>query len=97
MGAAKAALEALVRYLAVELAPHGVRVNAVAAGVIDTDSLRLFPNRDDLLRQTKNETPLGRVGTPDDIARVAAMLLSRDAAWITGQTIVADGGHSLLV
>ena len=95
VGVSKAGLEALVRYLAVELAPDNIRVNAVSAGVVDTDSLRHFPNRDDLLRAAERQTPAGRMLTPEDVAGVISFLCSDDASMIRGQTIVADGGYSL--
>jgi enoyl-[acyl-carrier protein] reductase III len=94
VGASKAALESLVRYLAVELAPK-VRVNAISAGVVDTDSLRRFPNALELLDKSQRDTPLGRLVTPDDVAGLAAFLLSEDAQMITGQTVVIDGGYSV--
>lgn len=96
MAAAKAALEALTRYLAVELAPRKITVNAVCAGIVDTDSLKSFPNYDEMIRAAKERTPLGRAGRPEDIAPVVAFLCSEQAAWITGQVIVADGGYELL-
>lgn len=95
VGASKAAVEALVRYLAAELGPQGITVNAVSAGVVDTDSLRLFPNRDELLAAAAARTPSGRVQRADDVAGVVALLCSPDAGWITGETIVADGGYTL--
>jgi len=95
VGASKAALEAVTRYLAMELAAKGINVNAVAAGVLDTDSLKRFPNRDELLQDARSFTPMGRPAEPEDIARVVAMLCTRDADWICGQVIVADGGHAL--
>lgn len=95
VGASKAALETVTRYLAMELGRRGINVNAVAAGVIDTDSLKMFPNREDLLEDAKSFTPKGRLAGPTDIARVVALLCSDDADWICGQVIVADGGHSL--
>ena len=95
IGASKAALETVTRYLAMELGRKGINVNAVAAGVIDTDSLKLFPNREDLLEDARSFTPKGRLAEPADIARVVALLCSDDADWICGQVIVADGGHSL--
>lgn len=94
VGASKAALETLVRYLAVELAPR-CRINAISPGLVDTDSLRKFPNAEDLLREGAASTPAGRLTTPGDIGPLAAFLLSEDAAMITGQTIVVDGGYSL--
>jgi enoyl-[acyl-carrier protein] reductase III len=95
VGASKAALEAITRYLAMELAEKGINVNAVAAGVLDTDSLKRFPNREDLLADARSFTPMGRLAKPSDIARVVALLCSEDANWICGQVIVADGGHAL--
>lgn len=95
VGASKAALEAVTRYLAMELGRQGINVNAVAAGVIDTDSLKMFPNREDLLQDARSFTPKGRLAEPADIARVVAWLCSEDANWICGQVIMADGGHSL--
>jgi enoyl-[acyl-carrier protein] reductase III len=96
VGVSKAALEALVRYLAVELAPDHIRVNAISAGVVDTDALRHFPNREELLEESATRTPAGRMLTAEDVAEVAGFLCS-DAAWmIRGQTVVVDGGYSLL-
>lgn len=96
VGASKAALEALVRYLAAELAPQGIVVNAVSAGVTDTNSLRFLTGWEDLLHDTATRTPAGRPGTPRDIADIIYLLSLPEARWIIGQTIVADGGHSLL-
>ena len=96
VGVSKAALEALVRYLAVELAPDAIRVNAVSAGVVDTDSLRHFPNRDELLEGAASRTPAGRTLTPEDVAGVVAFLCSEEASMIRGQTVAVDGGYSLL-
>lgn len=95
VGASKAALEAITRYLAMELAAKGINVNAVAAGVLDTDSLKRFPNREHLLADARSFTPMGRLAEPEDIAKVVALLCSEDANWICGQVIVADGGHAL--
>lgn len=96
VGASKAALEAVTRTLAVELAPRGIRVNCVSTGVLDTDALKHFPTRDEMIRMAVEHTPMGRMGTPEDVAKVVAMLCSEDAAWICGQIIIADGGYSLL-
>jgi enoyl-[acyl-carrier protein] reductase III len=95
VGASKAALEALVRYLAVELAPRGIRVNAVSAGVVETGALEHFPNKDAML-ELGVRNPVGRIVSPDDVAGVVAFLCSPDAAMIRGQTVVVDGGWSLL-
>ena len=95
VGTSKAALEALVRYLAVELAPR-VRVNAVSGGVVETDALEAFPNREEMLASGR-ANPVGRLVTPDDIAAAVVFLCSRDAEMIRGQTLVVDGGFSLLV
>ena len=95
VGTSKAALEALVRYLAVELAPR-IRVNAVSGGVVDTDALEHFPNREEMLAAGA-ANPVGRMVTPEDIAAAVAFLCSREADMVRGQTLVVDGGFSLLV
>ncbi len=95
IGTSKAALEALVRYLSVELAP-GIRVNAVSGGVVDTGALEHFPNRDEMLAAGA-ANPVGRLVTPEDIAGAVAFLCSPDADMIRGQTLIVDGGFSLLV
>jgi enoyl-[acyl-carrier protein] reductase III len=95
VGASKAALESLVRYLAVELAPRGIRVNAVSAGVVNTGALDYFPNRDEMLASGA-ANPVGRIVTPEDIAGVVSFLCSPDADMIRGQTVVIDGGWSLV-
>jgi enoyl-[acyl-carrier protein] reductase III len=94
VGTSKAALEALVRYLAVELAPRGIRVNAVSAGVVETSALEHFPNREEMLASGAGN-PTGRLVTPEDVAGVVAFLCSPDAEMIRGQTLVIDGGWSL--
>ena len=95
-GAAKSALEALVRYLAVEMGEKGINVNTVSGGPIDTDAIRLFPNYEEVKEGTIKLTPLGRMGEPEDIAGVVGFLCTDDAKWIQGQTIVVDGGLSLV-
>ncbi len=95
IGTSKAALESLVRYLSVELAPR-IRVNAVSGGVVDTGALEHFPNRDEMLAAGA-ANPVGRLVTPEDIAGTVAFLCSPDAEMIRGQTLIVDGGYSLLV
>lgn len=95
LGAAKAAVEAMTRYLAVELAPRGIGVNAVCGGPVDTDALRVFPDAEGLKARWTQLTPAGRMGRPEDLAKVVAFLCSDDAEWVRGQVIVADGGLSL--
>jgi enoyl-[acyl-carrier protein] reductase III len=94
VGTSKAALEALVRYLAVELGPRGIRVNAVSAGVVHTEALDHFPNREEMLALGADNAA-GRLVTPEDVAGVVAFLCSPAAEMIRGQTIVIDGGWSL--
>jgi enoyl-[acyl-carrier protein] reductase III len=97
IGVSKAAVEALVRYLAVDLAPKGIVVNAVSPGIVETDALSFFPiDVQETLRRAAARTPARRVTTPQDVARVVAFLCSDDAAMIVGQTIVVDGGWSIL-
>jgi enoyl-[acyl-carrier protein] reductase III len=97
VGTSKAALEALVRYLAVELAPQGIRVNTVSGGVVETDALDHFPNREEMLSWSTERTPAGRLVEPADIADAVAFLCSPQAEMIRGQTLVVDGGFSLRV
>jgi NAD(P)-dependent dehydrogenase (short-subunit alcohol dehydrogenase family) len=95
VGASKAALETLVRYFAKELAPRGVRVNAVSGGPVDTAALDYFPDKEALVEAWKDRTPAHRLARPEEIAAVAVFLLSDEASWIQGQTVVADGGITL--
>ena len=94
IGTSKAALESVVRYLGVELAPRGIRVNAVSAGVVDTEALDWFPNKEEMLA-TVDRTPAGRLVEPADVAAAVSFLCSEDAAMVCGQTLVVDGGFSL--
>lgn len=96
VGVSKAALEALTRYLAVELASKNIVVNAVSGGVVDTDALTHFPNRAELLKDSAERTPAGRIVEADDLANAVMFLLSDQADMIRGQTIIVDGGISLL-
>lgn len=95
MGAAKAALETIVRYLAAELGAKKIRVNAVSGGAIDTEALNDFKNQDEMKKDWIARTPLGRLGTAEDIADIIAFLCSDQSRWIHGQTIIADGGGTL--
>jgi enoyl-[acyl-carrier protein] reductase III len=96
VGTSKAALEALVRYLAVELAPRDIRVNAVSAGLVETGALDYFPNREEMLEWYEKRTPAGRLVGPQDVADAVCFLCSPEAAMIRGHTLVVDGGYSLL-
>ena len=96
IGTSKAALEALVRYLAVELGPRGIRVNAVSAGVVDTGALEHFPNKEEML-EFGRRNPAGRLVTSDDVAAAVAFLCSADAEMVRGHTLIVDGGFSLAV
>jgi enoyl-[acyl-carrier protein] reductase III len=100
MGSAKAAMESLVRYFAVALARRGITVNAISPGFTEDSVLNSLPEQaQDMVRQWHRDegwTPMGRLGTPADIGNVVALLCSEEAGWITGQTIYADGGASLM-
>jgi enoyl-[acyl-carrier protein] reductase III len=96
VGTSKAALESVVRYLAVELSPRGIRVNAVSAGVVETEALDHFPNREQMLSAGKSRTPAGRLVEPEDVAGAVAFLCSPDADMLRGHTLIMDGGYSLL-
>jgi enoyl-[acyl-carrier protein] reductase III len=96
VGPSKAALEALARYLAVELAPS-CRVNVLSAGLADTRAARLLPDWGELTREMAASTPLRRLVTPADIADAVIWLVSPQSAMITGATLVVDGGRALLL
>ena len=95
IGASKAALESLARALAQELGPRGIRVNVVSAGVVDTDALAYFPNREQLLANFSERTPAGPVLTTDDVAGAVYLLCLPEAAMINGHTLVVDGGFAI--
>jgi enoyl-[acyl-carrier protein] reductase III len=100
VGASKAALEALTRYLAVEFAPKNIVVNAVSPGVVLTDALKhfdLIDEDDRIIERIIDHNPVGRLVTPEDVAGVVAFLCSPAASMIRGQTIVVDGGYTLPV
>ncbi len=96
IGTAKAALEALVRYAAHELGPHGVRVNGIAAGLVESPVVDLLKESGIDLELAKTLTPMGRLGRPDDVARVVDFLVGDLSAWVCGQILVVDGGLSLI-
>ncbi len=96
LGPTKAALESLVRYIAVELAPKNIRVNGVVGGLVQTDSLDRFPWAKQVRQEVAQRTPSGRLGTADDLGKVVRFLASPEASWICGQLIIVDGGYSLL-
>jgi enoyl-[acyl-carrier protein] reductase III len=95
IGASKAALESLVRTLAQELGPRGIRVNTVSAGVVDTDALSYFPNREELLENYARRTPLGPTLAPEDVAGAVYLLCLPESRMITGHTLIVDGGFCI--
>lgn len=95
IGVSKAAIETLTKYLAYELASRRINVNCVSGGFVDTDALKIFPSYESMRKEVERRTPFGRIGTPDEIAGVVYFLCTEDARWITGQTIIVDGGYSL--
>ncbi len=99
VGASKAAIETVTRYLAVEFAPKNIVVNCVSAGIVETDALKHFRSLRDnnALVGAAERTPAGRIVTPQDVASVVGFLCTRAAEMIRGQTIVVDGGYTLLI
>ncbi len=91
----KAADMQLARNLAVEWGPHNIRVNCIAPGLVKTDFARALWENPDVLRRYETQTPLRRIGEPDDIGGIAVFLASRAGAFVTGQTLVADGGVTI--
>ena len=96
VGASKAALESIVRHLSQEFAPNGIHVNAISAGVVDTDALKHFPNREELIQNSIQKTPARRLTEPKDVAKIALFLCSDLSDMVHGQTIVVDGGYSIV-
>jgi len=94
VGVSKAALESLTRYLAIELAPKNICVNAVAASAVETEALKFYI-KEGLMSDTRQATPAGRMVTPEDVANAVAFLCSEEALMIRGQTIIVDGGTSV--
>lgn len=96
IGASKAALESLVRSLSIEFATQGVSVNTVSAGAVDTDALKHFPNREQVLQKAQDLSLAGRTITPDDVANVVYLLCLPEAEMIKGQMICVDAGYSII-
>ncbi len=95
VGSSKAALESLFRHYAVELAPRGITVNVVAPGLVETEALAAFPDREERLARTLRETPTGRLTTAVEVAEAVRFLASAEAGQITGQVLALDGGKGL--
>ena len=91
-GTNKAAVEAMVRYAANELGEFGIRVNAVSGGPIDTDALKAFTNYEEVKEKTAELSPLNRIGQPTDLASACYFLCTKEASWVTGHTLIVDGG-----
>jgi 7-alpha-hydroxysteroid dehydrogenase len=93
-GTNKAAVEAMVRYAAAELGEKNIRVNAVSGGPIDTDALKAFPNYEEVKGEVVKRSPLSRMGEATDLTGACLFLCGNESSWLTGQTIVIDGGTS---
>lgn len=91
-GTNKAAVETMVKYAAAELGEKGIRVNAVSGGPIDTDALKAFPNYEEVKAEVVERSPLNRMGLPEDLAGMCWFLCTNECSWLTGQTIIIDGG-----
>ena len=96
IGVSKAAIEAVTRYLAAELAPYGITANAVSPGVVQTKALDAFPDKETMIEEAVRHTPAGRLVTPEEIAKVVAFLCSDEASMIVGQVIAVDGGYGIV-
>jgi NAD(P)-dependent dehydrogenase (short-subunit alcohol dehydrogenase family) len=92
---AKVALEALMRSIALEFAPLGIKANCLQAGVTDTESFRMIPNSQQIKKTAEKRNPMGRITTPEDVANAAYLLCLKESAWINGSILKADGGESL--
>jgi enoyl-[acyl-carrier-protein] reductase (NADH) len=97
IGASKAAMESLVRHLAAELGPEGIRVNNLTPGSVLTDAWDAMPDKEERIRQMTEKTPLKRLVSKEEIAYTAQFLASESASGITGQSIVVDGGASIVI
>jgi len=93
VGASKAAIESIARHLAVDLGPRGIRVNIICPGVVDTDALTHFPNRQQLITDFNATSPLGRLVTPQDVASAVLFFASDLSAMVSGATLFVDGGY----
>ena len=96
IGVSKAAIENIVKYMAIEMAERHITVNCVSGGFVDTNALKVFPNYKTMLEEVRERTPFKRVGKPEEIADVVVFLAGPKATWITGQTVIVDGGYSLM-
>lgn len=96
VSAAKSTLEALVRSMALEFAPFGIRTNVIQAGITDTPSLRMIPGHEDLMEYAEKHNPFRRLTKPEDVAQVVYLLTRDEAAWINGALIPVDGGEKLV-
>lgn len=96
VSAAKASLEVLNRYMAVELAPLGIKTNVIQSGVVETPSMKMIPGSEKIIELTKKRNPFGQLTKTEDIANIVYLLCRDEAKWINGAVIQADGGESLL-
>jgi enoyl-[acyl-carrier protein] reductase I len=95
VSAAKAALEAIIRNMALEFAPYGIKSNCIQAGVTITQSMQRIPGSDLLQDYTIKRNPFKRMTTPEDVANVVYLLCKKEAAWINGSIIPVDGGEHI--
>ena len=93
-GSSKPAVEVMVKYAASELGRMGIRVNAISGGPIDTDALKKFPNYEEVKNEVEKRSPLGRMGEAKDLAGMCYFICTDECSWLTGQTIIIDGGTS---
>jgi enoyl-[acyl-carrier protein] reductase III len=96
VGSSKGALEAMLRHMAIELAPKGIRVNAISPGTVQTDVWKVLPDSEHRLAEAAKKSPLGRLTSLDEVARAAQFLCSDAASGIIGQTLVVDCGTGIV-